>query len=265
MGIAILAGRPFTAQDREGAPRVAIVNESAARRYWPSEVPIGKRLYEGTGQPLEVIGVAKTSKYESLMEDEVPFVYVPLAQNYAAALTVHARTATAPETALDTLRRTLMAVDAGLPVFDAKTMNEQVAVALFPLRLAAGLSGIFGVLAFGLACIGLYGTLSYFVSQRTGEIGIRTALGAQRREVLSLVIRQGMRPLLWGTMLGLLPCVVSGLVLVLEIYPAYEVGLSDVTFLAGIVMTQGILGCLACWIPARRAVRLDPAVALRSE
>jgi ABC-type antimicrobial peptide transport system permease subunit len=134
-----------------------------------------------------------------------------------------------------------------------------------PLRVGAGLSSLFGVLALGLACIGLYGTLAYVVSQRTAEIGIRMALGAQRRQLLGLVIRQGMRPLVWGTMLGLLPCVILGMVLALEIYPKYEVVLADIAFLAGIVVAQGSVAWLACWIPARRAVRLAPAVALRSE
>jgi predicted permease len=265
MGIAILAGRPFTAQDRDGGPRVAIVNETAARRYWPSEPPIGKRLYEQNGRALEIIGVARTSKYESLTEDEVPFVYLPLAQSYTPALTVHARTAAAPHASLDSLRRTLIAIDADLPVFDVKTMNEQIALGVLPLRVGAGLSSLFGVLALGLACIGLYGTLAYVVSQRTAEIGIRMALGAQRRQLLGLVIRQGMRPLVWGTMLGLLPCVILGMVLALEIYPKYEVVLADIAFLAGIVVAQGSVAWLACWIPARRAVRLAPAVALRSE
>ena len=158
-----------------------------------------------------------------------------------------------------------MAIDADLPVFDVKTMNEQIALGVFPLRLGAGLSGLFGVLALALACIGLYGTLSYFVSQRTAEIGIRMALGAQRRQLLALVIRQGMGPLFWGTMLGLLPCVILGFVLALEIYPTYEVVLADIAFLVGIVIAQGSVAWLACWIPARRAVRLAPAVALRSE
>ncbi len=264
MGIPILTGRPFAAQDREGAPLVAIVNEIAARRYWPSETPIGKRLFERTGRALEIVGVAKTSTYDSVTEDRVPFVYLPLAQNYSPALTVHARTLTAPGPTLDALRRTLAAIDPALPVFDAKTMKEQIAVALFPLRLGAGLLGVFGALALGLACLGLYGTLSYFVSQRTGEIGIRMALGADRRAVVGLITRQGMRPLLWGTVLGVVPCVVFGAVLVLEIYPAYSLAFTDLIFLAGIVLLQASLACLACWIPARRAVRLDPAIALRS-
>jgi predicted permease len=265
MGIAILAGRAFVEHDRDGAPRVAIVNDTAARRYWPSGTPIGKRLYEPDGRALEIVGVARTSKYESLAEDEVPFVYLALAQHDTAALTVHARTAAAPQTSLEPLRRTLMAIDPDLPVFDVKTMNEQVAVAVWPLRLGAGLSGLFGVLALGLACIGLYGTLSYYVRQRTAEIGVRLALGAQRRQLLALVIRQGMRPLFLGTMLGLLPCVILGVVLAVEIFPTYDVVPADFAFLAGIVMAQCGVAWLACWIPARRAVRVAPAIALRSE
>jgi ABC-type antimicrobial peptide transport system permease subunit len=128
--------------------------------------------------------------------------------------------------------------------------------------LGAGLSGLFGALAPGLACIGRR-TLSYFVSQRTAEIGIRMALGAQRRQLLALVIRQGMRPLFWGTMLGLPPCVIPGF-LALEIYPVRS-SIADIAFLVGIVIAQASVAWLACWIPARRAVRLAPAVALRSE
>jgi predicted permease len=265
MGIAILAGRPFTTQDRPGAPRVAIVNETAARRYWPSQAAIGKRLYASAGEALEIVGVAKSSKFDSLTQDESPFVYLPLAQSYTAALTVHARTLNRPEASLEALRRTVMAIDARLPVFDAKTMNEQIAMALLPLRVGTNLLGLFGVLALGLASIGLYGTVSYFVSQRTGEIGIRMALGAQQREILGLVLRQGTRPVIWGTILGLLPCTVAAFVLVLDTFPTYEVTLGDVLFVAGIILLQSSLACLACWIPARRALRLDPAVALRCD
>jgi macrolide transport system ATP-binding/permease protein len=265
MGIPILTGRPFTTQDREGKLRVAIVNEAAARRYWPSQSPIGKRLYERGREPLEIVGVVKTSNYDGLMEDDLPFVYVPLVQNDSAMLTIHARTVSTPETTLETLRQTVMAIDPRLPVFDVKTMKEQIAVALLPLRVGTSLLGLFGVLALGLACIGLYGTLSYAVSERTGEIGIRMALGAQHRAVVGLIIRQGTRPLLWGTLLGLVTCALVSAILLVEVYPAQEVVPGDVVFVVGIIMLQSSLAWLACWIPAQRAVRLDPALALRSE
>jgi predicted permease len=265
MDIPLLAGRAFTAQDRVDAPRVAIVNGELVHRYWPAGGAIGKRLYAQNGQPIEIVGVVKTSTYETIMEAPRPFVYLPLGQNDTAALTIHARTAGPPEMLLEPLRRTLTAVDPRLPIFDVKTMAEHIAVPLLPIRMGANLLGLFGSLALGLASIGLYGALASFVSQRTREIGIRLALGAQRRQLLRFVLRQGLRPLIWGTLLGLLPCGVLALVAIVEVFRDKTVTFGDLAFVGGVIAAQMAVALFVCWIPARRAVGLDPVVALRAD
>jgi putative ABC transport system permease protein len=224
---------------------------------------VGQRLYEPDGQSLEIVGVAKTSKYDSLTETptSVPFVYLPIAQRYSPTLTFHVRTVQGPERDLEALRRALMAIDTRLPVFDVQTMAEHIGVQATPIRAGAALLGTFGVLALALACTGLYGALAYFISQRTSEIGIRMALGASRGAVLRLVLAQGLRPLVWGTLIGVLPCAAFSAFVAIELY---DVTPADFTFLAGIIVVQLLVACVACWIPARRAVRLDPAAALRS-
>jgi predicted permease len=283
MGIPLIAGRAFTPQDREGAPRVAIINEAAARRLWPDRDPIGKRLRDpnasaagsggsaagrdirsgaSSGGVLEIIGVAKTAKYETLTEKALPFVYLPLAQNRRTTLTFHVRTLDAPERSLDALRRELVALDPRLPVYDVKTMHEQLGMQLLPARLGATLLGVFGALALALACIGLYGAMAYFVSQRTSEIGIRMALGAPRRTVLAMILKQGLSPLAWGTLIGLVPIAIISAVAAIELF---EVTPLDATILLGVLISQLAVAALACWLPVRRAVRLDPAVALRRE
>jgi predicted permease len=259
MRIPLVAGRAFTPQDREGTPRVAIINDIAARRFWHDRNPIGKRLREQNGSTLEIVGVAKTAKYDSLT---LPFVYLPIAQHPRQTLTFHVRTQDAPERVLDTLRRELLALDPHLPVFDVKTMNEQLGVQLLPARLGATLLGIFGALALALACIGLYGAMAYFVSQRTSEIGIRLALGAPRRTVLAMILKQGLSPLVWGTLIGLVPIAIISIAAAVELF---DVTPLDLTILAGVFAAQLTVAALACWLPVRRAVRLDPAVALRQD
>jgi predicted permease len=266
MGIPVLAGRGFTAQDRADGPRVIVVNEDLARRYWPAGEALGKRLYTQNGQAIEIVGIVKSSTYDSLMQDQPqPFVYLPLSQNEATALTIHARTTVPPATLLEVLRRKLTAIDPRLPVFDVKTMSEHVAVPLLPIRMGASLLGLFGAVALGLASIGLYGALAAFVGQRTREIGVRLALGAPRRSIFRFVLKQGLRPLLWGTLLGLLPCVAVALVAMIEVFRDETVPLGDVAFIVGAVVAQLAVALLVCWIPAWRAVRLNPIVALRSE
>jgi predicted permease len=269
MAIPLIAGRAFNDRDREGAPRVAIVNEVAAKRFWPDENPIGKHVRQenasgaGAGAGvLEIVGVAKTSKYDSLTETPFPFVYLPLAQHPLQTLTFHIRTQDAPERSLDALRRELMTLNPRVPVYDVKTMNEQLGVQLLPVRVGAALLGAFGVLALGLACIGLYGAMAYYVSQRTSEIGIRMALGAPRVTVLLMILKQGLTPLVWGTLIGLVPIAIISAAAAIELF---QVTPLDVTILLGVFTAQSAVAALACWLPVRRAVRLDPAVALRRD
>ncbi len=260
MGTPFLRGRAFTEQDGAGSPPAAIVNDALARRFWPGADPIGKRLHGEDGRPLQIVGVVKTGKYDSFTEDAVPFVYLPLSR--LRTLTFHVRSRVPPATLLEGLRRELLALDARIAVFEVKTMEDQLAVSLLPIRFGARLLGILGALALGLAALGLYGVVAYFVSQRTAEIGIRMALGAQRGDVLRWVMNQGLRTVAWGAALGLAPSfgltIAAGSVL-------YGVRPADLAPLAGVISLQAGIALLACWMPARRAARLDPAAALRRE
>jgi predicted permease len=265
MGIPLLAGRQFTAADRVDATRVAVVNAEFAHRYWPAGGALGKRLHTENGHAIEIVGVVKGSADDTIMEKPRPFVYLPLAQHDAAALTLHARTTVPPETLLEELRQAVEAIESRVPVFDVKTMAEHVAAPLLPIRMGATLLGLFGALALGLAAIGLYGALASFVRQRTQEIGVRIALGAPRRHMRRFVLKQGLRPLLWGTLLGLLPCGLLALIVVVEVFRDETIRFSDVAFVGVVIALQLGLALLVCWIPARRAMRLDPVVAMRGD
>jgi predicted permease len=260
--IPILRGRSFTPQDRPGASRVAIINQTMADRFWPGQDPIGKQLRRDNNTSLEIIGVCKTGKYHRLTEGPTPFVYLPLLQNYQPALTFHVRTHASPVALLPALRQELLMLDSALAVFDVKTMNEHLAVPMLPVRIGALLLAIFGGLALGLAMLGLYGVMSYAVTQRTREIGIRAALGARRSDVLRLIMRQGMKLTFVGVFIGLV--LGSGLTAVIA-SQLFGVSTTDVVTLTGMSLTLISVALLACWLPARRAARVDPMLALRSE
>jgi len=269
MRIPIVRGRSFTEQDRGGAPGVVIVNEAVARRYWPGQDAIGKHMSWGWVQdegqqtyPLEVIGIAKDGKYVTLGEDPRPFVYFPHLQNYEAAMTVLVRTAGNPKSLVDAVRNELRTLDPHLPAFDIKTLTEHLGVTLLPVRMAATLLGLFSVLALVLAAVGIYGVVSYSVSQRTHELGIRLALGAQARDVLKLVIAQGMSLTLIGVAMGL--AAAFGVTRFLT-FLLYGISPTDPLTFAGISVLLAAVALLASYVPARRATKVDPMVALRYE
>lgn len=264
MRIPIARGRSFTAADRPGAPLVIIVNEAFARRYWPAQDAIGKRVSaNGPQGPFrEVVGVARTGKYNTLAEEPRPFYYLPLWQLYQPALTLHVKTEGDPVAMLLSVRDAVRSSDAKVPVFDIKTMDDQMLIPLLPARLAGTLLGAFGAIALLLACIGIYGVMAYSVAQRTREIGVRVALGAQGRDLLRLVFGDALRLIAIGLFFG----VSAAMALTrLVAFLLYGVTPTDpIAFTAAIA----ILVCtafLACYIPARRAMRIDPVAALRSE
>ena len=265
LGASLAQGREFTAQDTAGAPLVVIVNEAAARRYWPGQEVVGQRIIRGKGRITEfaeVVGVVRNSKEKGLTEDPSPALYVPQLQNYFPELTLHARTATPSQTLLAAIRREAQLLDPTLPVYNLGTLAQQKDGSLYTERLAAALLTLFGLLASSLAEVGIYGVLSYSVTERTREMGIRLALGARPRDLLKLVVGQGFMLTLIGLVIG-----VGASFALTRLIARLLFGVSATDPLTFIVIPLLLTGValLACWIPARRATRVDPLAALRYE
>jgi putative ABC transport system permease protein len=263
IGIPFLRGRDFNDHDTPSSPGVIIVNETLARRMEPDGNAVGKRLrMDSQGDYLEVVGVVRDVKYRQLAEKPLFFGYRPLSQAYRSAMTLHLSTVADPLAVIDQVRSEVKVLDPDLPLTNVETMQEHMRLPSAPAKLLALLSSAFGVLALLLAAIGLYGVMAYTVGNRTHEIGIRMALGAQTSGVRRLVIGQGMRLALTGIALGLIAA--FALTRVLE-NVLYGVGATDpLTFItvAGLLLAVALL---ACFIPARRATKIDPLVALRYE
>jgi predicted permease len=268
MGTAMLYGREFTDQDRADSEAMAIVNEAFVRRLLPNlsspADAIGKRISfnSSTGPFVQLVGVARDGKYFNIAEDPRAFIWKPLAQSYSPNISLMVRTSGDPEVAITPVRNEVRALDATLPLFDVKTMTEHMKLSLFPARVAASVLAGFGLVALTLAIIGIYGVTSYSVSQRTREIGIRLALGATSKDVLKLILRNGVKLAVLGVALGLLGAIaLTRLIttLLFGITPTYVI-----TF-ATVAMGLTIVTLVACYIPARRATKVDPMVALRYE
>jgi predicted permease len=264
MRMPIVRGRSFRDDDGPGSPPVIIVNEAFARRYWLDEDPIGKRVSaNGTAGPFrEVIGVVRTGKYSTLGEEPRPFYYLPVWQFYRPTLTLHVKTAGDPVAMLPSVRAAVSSIDANVPIFDIKTMDDQMLVPLLPARLAGILLGAFGALAVLLASVGIYGVMAYSVAQRTREIGVRIAVGAQSRDLLRLVFGHALRLIAIGLVFG----VSAALALTrLVAFLLYGITPTDPIAFAGAIAVLVSTALLACYVPARRAMRTDPVTALRSE
>jgi len=265
VGSQIFSGREFTALDTRESPRVVIVNEATARGYWPGQEAVGKRFVRGKGQSahfFEIVGVVRDSKEKGLTKDAGPAICLPLLQQYVPELTLHLRTGADSQTLIGAIRREVQILDSGLPVYNLQTLEVQKDGSLYNQRLAATLLTLFGLLALLLAAMGIYGVLSYSVTERTREMGIRLALGAQPRDVLNLIVRQGMVLVLIGLAIG----VVAALELTRFIGTLlFGVSATDPFIFASIPLLLLTVSLLACWIPARRATRVDPLVALRYE
>lgn len=264
-GIPVLQGEAFEPQGRAGQTPVAVVNRSFAERVWPGGSPMGKRIRIGksdTEEPwLTVIGVVADAQLDGVRSEDPGAVYLPLAQNERRFMSLAVRTAGEPMALASTVRQAVQSIDQDTPIYFVKSMDEVVTQSLFLLNVLGSVFTIFGVLALFLATVGLYSIMSYSVSRRTSELGVRRALGAQTRDVMRLILRQAMRQLLVGLAIGLLVAfAVAQLV-------SSAVGVrpwEPLTFLltAAVLVLVGIVACL---IPARRATRVNPIVALQSQ
>ncbi|HSK17621.1 MAG TPA: ABC transporter permease [Longimicrobiales bacterium] len=263
MGIRVVRGRGFTDADRDGAPHVVVVNEAFARRFWPGTDALGRRVrLAGSDGPLaEVVGVVPDGKYRSLTEEPLPYMYYPYLQWPAASMMLQVRTAIEPAAITDPLRQRVRALAPTIPVPEVTTLRSHVGIATMPQRIAAMSLAVLGVLALGIAAIGLYGVVSYVVVQRTHEIGIRTALGAAAADVARMVVMQGMRLALIGVAIG----AVLALVLARLLSTMLFVSPADPLAIAGTAVLLTVVAAVASWLPARRAARVDPLTALRSD
>jgi predicted permease len=264
MGISLLEGRDFTMRDDGEESRVVIINQTFARRFWPGQDPVGKRLRRGgPDQPFwQVIGVAKDSKYWSLGESPQPYVYFPLPREYDESLSLIVNTTAEPQSMINAIRHEVERLDPTLPLYDVKTMNEHLRFSLFPLRVGAWIAGSFALLALALAGLGIYGVMAYAVSQRTREIGIRMALGAQAGNVMKLVVKRGMFLALVGLVFGL-----AGAIMLTRLMSSVLYGVSATDFVTFVAVTflLGLVVLIACYLPARRATRVDPMSALKCD
>lgn len=268
MRVPLLQGRAFSDQDDEKAPVVAIVNQTMADRFWPHKNPLGQRFTlktpAGAAKTAEIVGVAGNGKYVFLAEDATPFFYVPLAQNYTSMRALLVRTSVTPESLLNPLRDAVRRIAPDLPVAQLETMKQTLGGGngLQIFRVGAQMASIIGGIGLLLAVVGLYGIVSFTAAQRTREIGIRMALGGTARDVLRLVIQQGLRMLLGGLAIGLVAALA-----ITRVMTRLLVGISpsDPLTYVLVALLLSAIALLACWIPARRATRVDPGMALRYE
>jgi putative ABC transport system permease protein len=263
--IPLRRGRTFTESDNLATPGVAIVSENLARRVLPGENPVGKRIKIESGHPspwLTVVGVVGNTRYQGLTSKPTPSVYLPYLQQPSRSAIVIVRTRQVPMALADTLRRTTQSVDKSASVIDIRTMNQILAETFWQTRFATFLLGLFAGLALVLAMVGIYGVIAYSIGQRTHEIGIRMALGAKKRDVLKMVVAQGLRLVLIGVATG-----IAGALALTRFLASLLYGVTPtdpVTFIAVSLILIAV-AFAACYIPARRAAKVDPMVALRYE
>jgi predicted permease len=265
MNVPVRLGRGLREQDDARAPKAAVINQTLARRLFPNQNPIGQRFgfSAEVASQIEIVGVAQDAKYDSLRDDAPPTVYVPwLQESRVGQMNFEVRTAGDPTVMLSAIRQAMREVDGNLPLFDVKTQVEQTTEALAQERLFAALLSFFGLLALLLAALGLYGVIAHSVAQRTREIGIREALGAQPRDVLRLVIGQGMRLVAPGVLIGLAGAYGATRWIASFLYEVRAVDWPTYSLIAALLLAVALV---ACWIPARRAAKVDPLVALRCD
>ena len=264
MGVPLKAGRLFTSEDRLGGRKSVLVNETAARKIWPGEDPVGRPLSVGQGgfwpDTAWVVGVIGDVRYDGLIEEQTADVYLPYSQSPRARLTLFVRTAGEPTAIVPAIRRTMSELAPGVPLYDIMTMDARVADAMSYARFSTVLLGLFAAVALALATMGAYGVISYAVAQRTREIGIRVAIGATRADVLRLIVGQGAVLVAVGAIVGVVAALAATRVLGSLLY---EVAPSDPITFAAIVAVLVVAVITASWIPARRAASVQPTEALR--
>jgi predicted permease len=267
-------GRNLTEQDNASAPKVAVVNQAFARRFFPDGDPVGNRLFVGQDSNpqnvpsperlIEIVGVVRDAKYGEQREEIAPIIFFPAIQNPRGMepMAFAVRTAGDPFTMIPAIREAVSQIDRNLPLARFTTLNAQAEERLVQERLFARLTTFLGLLALLLAGIGLYGVMAYSVIQRTREIGVRVALGARAADVLRLFIRQGMALVVIGVAVGL-----AGAFALTRLVSSFLFGVSptDPATFAGVELLLALIALFACWLPARRAAKVDPIRALRHE
>jgi predicted permease len=274
MRVPVVQGRDFSERDREGAPCVALVNEAFGEKYFRGNA-LGKHLIKEGGKPnvpkvpCEIVGVIRDNAWQSLEKQVHPFFALALQQTERKQFTIVVSSASGdPRSLIGPVRNTIRELDPNIPLADVQTLSEYFAVGLYPYRILGVVIGACGVMALLLATLGIYGIISYSVAQRTRELGIRIALGAVQRDILRLVIRQGMVLVIAGLGLGLLLSFALTRLLtssLLELELTLPVSATDPLTFAGVTILLALVALIACFVPARRATKVDPTVSLRYE
>jgi len=262
--IPMVAGRPFTAQDRQGAPQVAIVNRAFVHQFFPDANPLGKHVGSGArgGPWREIVGIVGNVRQLGPDHAESPEIYIPYLQEPAADMNVVLRAANDPLNSVAAVKAAVRSVDANLPVYDVVTMDQRLSESIAPQRFNALLVGMFALLALGLGAVGIYGVLAYSVERRTHEIGIRLAMGASREDVLAQVVGEGMRLVAVGVGIGLAGSLALARLLRTLLFGVHP---ADPVTLLAVSTGLALVAALACYLPARRATKVDPMMALRYE
>jgi len=260
-GLPLHRGRDFRLIDTDQSAKVIIINDSMAKKFWPGEDPVGRSFNDGL-TTFEVVGVAADTKYRNLREARRLAIYEPLAQSYRPSMNLLVRTAGDPATLAPAIQTQLHAIEPALTIFNIRTLYEHVGRSLYIERMESVLLAFFGILALTLTAIGIYGVVAYSVAQRTREVGIRMALGAQKRDILKLILVKGLALIAWGTGLGLIGCYWLSRLVSNQLY---GVSANDPATLIVVAALLAGVALLATYLPARRATKVDPLVALRYE
>jgi predicted permease len=264
MGIPVIAGRGFTERDDRRAPDVAVINEAAAKKFFPVESPIGRRFGTSPDETgaIEIVGVVRDARYNSLREPPPPILYVPHLQSKPEDLVFTVRTAGDPANVLSAVRAAVSATDPSIPILRVETQMSTLEQRFAHEKILAQAYTLFGAIALFVAAIGLFGLMSYDVSRRTREIGIRMAMGAQRNEVVGLVLRESMRLVVAGIAIGIAASLAAARLVASQLFGVEP---ADPITMVSAMLVMLAVSAAAAYLPARRAARVDPMVALRYE